>query len=94
MTLIEAGASWMRCSKPLAVTTTVSMVVAVFAPCAHRAVGPMPKPAAHRAAANCVRDTTTRRPAASCFLLMIPISPVSGPRHTPRAASCLPLSYE
>ncbi|MNX74461.1 hypothetical protein D3C86_1059020 [compost metagenome] len=95
MTLIEAGASWMRCSKPLAVTTTVSIVVvAVFALCAQTAAGPMPKPAVHKAATNCLRVATMRRPATRSFLLMIPISPVPGLRRTPRAASCLPFIYE
>ncbi|MOA33656.1 hypothetical protein D3C78_1549680 [compost metagenome] len=91
MTLIDAGASLICCSKPLAVTTTVSIVFGESLDCAQTAAGPTPSPAAQSAAANRVRDTRMRPPRARSLLLMIPLSPVPDPRRTLCATLSPPL---
>ena len=94
ITLIEAGASWICCSKPLAVTTTVSMTLARSSPSA-QAEAETPAPAAHSATAagaqmrRRANGATRRRDVCAAH---IPDAPVPGgpPRHARR----LPASYD
>ena len=95
ITLIEAGASWICCSKPLAVTTTVSMTLARSSPSA-QAEAETPAPAAHSATARrvrkCVGVPMARRDAATCVLLIFLMLPSQVDRRATRAGC--PASYD